>query len=134
MDQNEIEQAVPNPLELPTTRELIRHMCFEMKFLGIYYIITGALASLTIIGAIIGIPILLSGLRLIDSSKKFLSFRDTLSADDLLKALFYQRSYFRINFWFVVIGFIIFVLYMVFIALFFSHIVNQVMQDTPLFS
>lgn len=131
---NEFEQTPPHPFELSTTRELIRHLCFEMKFLGIYYIITGAFASLTIIGAIIGIPILISGLRLVDSAKKFLSFRDTLSSEDLLKALQFQRTYFRINYWLVVIGIIFFVLYIVVFALFFNHLINEFTQDTPLFS
>lgn len=133
-EQTEFEPSVPNIFELPTTHELIRHMAFEMKFLGIYYIITGALTSLTILGAIIGIPILISGLRLVDSAKKFLSFRYTLSSEDLLQALVFQRTYFRINFWIVVVGIILFVMYIITLIAFYQYFFGALQDVSPIFS
>ncbi|TNE74391.1 hypothetical protein EP331_01855 [bacterium] len=128
------EETVQNPLELPSNRAIIKKMIFEMKFLGIFGVISGGLVSLSIIGALFGIPMLISSLRLIDSAKKFTSFMDSYSSDDLLKALLFQRSYFRFNFWYIIISIVIVILYFVAIFMFLDKFQEMATGGNPLFS
>jgi hypothetical protein len=49
-------------------------MTANMRFVSVFYIIVGVLYSLTIIGAIVGIPLIISGLRLKESADAFTNF------------------------------------------------------------
>ena len=86
----------------------------DMRFVGLFYIIYGAFISLTIIGAIVGVPMLISGLRLREASKGFEAYQ----ADNNQKALLYafdkQRSFFMIQKIFIILGLVFFALYILF--------------------
>ena len=57
-----------NELSLsPFTKNIVHRMSGDMKFLGIFTIIMGSLSCITIIGAIIGIPYIIAGMRLKES-------------------------------------------------------------------
>lgn len=75
---------------------VIVRMAKNMRFLGTAYVIFGALYCLSIIGALIGIPVLLGGLRLRESAD---SFGDWLNQEEgaLLRALERQGRYFSIH-------------------------------------
>jgi hypothetical protein len=67
--------VAPSASGLPhTTQELLRTLSQDMKFMGYVYIIGGGLYCLTIIGAIVGVPVLISGLRLKDAGESFASY------------------------------------------------------------
>jgi len=61
--------TVPQILQM-----LIPKMTANMRFVSVFYIIVGVLYSLTIIGAIVGIPLIISGLRLKESADAFTNF------------------------------------------------------------
>lgn len=69
----EFTQQTPNqpqpfsPMFIP----MISKMGSDMKFVGLFHIIYGALNCLTIIGAIIGVPFIIAGLRLRESGDSF---------------------------------------------------------------
>ena len=49
----------------PTLRITVNKMTGDMQFVGIFYIIIGALQCLSIIGAIVGIPLIICGLQIL---------------------------------------------------------------------
>ena len=55
----------------PAFHMIVHKMAGDMNFVGIFYIIIGAIECLTIIGAIVGIPLIISGLRLRESADSF---------------------------------------------------------------
>jgi hypothetical protein len=98
---------------IPMLRTTINKLSSDMRFVGIFYIIVGALYSLTIIGAILGIPLIISGLRLRESSDSFSSFM--LSGDNnmLDRALERQSRFFYIQKIFIIITLVLMVLYII---------------------
>jgi hypothetical protein len=66
----------------------------NMKFVGIYYMIIGVLTSLTIIGAVVGIPTFLAGSRLRDAAENLKLYNENKSDDTLNRALNLQNSLF----------------------------------------
>lgn len=79
-------------------QSLIQRMAGHMKFIGWFGIIGGGLYSLTIIGAIIGIPYLFAGLRLKEAAEFFESYAQSDDRGLLLAALEKQeRSFFIVK-------------------------------------
>lgn len=98
---------------IPMLRTTISKLNSDMRFVGMFYIIIGALYSITIIGAIMGIPLIISGLRLRESSDSFSSYM--LSGDNnmLERALERQSRFFFIQKIFIIITLVVIVLYVI---------------------
>ena len=92
----------------------------NMKFVGIYYMIIGVLASLTIIGAIVGIPTFIAGSRLRDAAENLKLYNENKSDDTLNRALNLQNSSFFIYKILIIVGLVIMVLYIIGIIIFLS--------------
>ncbi len=90
----------------------------DMKFIGMFYIIYGVLTSLSIIGAVIGIPLLISGLRLRESADELNTFRATNDSNSLRRGFELQGKFFRIQKIIIIVGIVIAVLYVIGIILF----------------
>ena len=88
-------------------------MTSDMKFVGIFHIIYGGLACLTIIGAIIGIPTIIMGLRLREAAEDFNIFKSTNQSTSMKSGFEKQGKYFFIQKVLIIIGLCIFALYIV---------------------
>lgn len=102
----------------PTLRITVNKMTGDMQFVGIFYIIIGALQCLSIIGAIIGIPLIICGLRLRESADSFRGYLTTNDSGMLENALERQGRFFFIQKVLLIISIVIFVLYIIFIIVF----------------
>ena len=98
---------------IPMLRTTITRLTSDMRFVGIFYIIVGALYSITIIGAILGIPLIISGLRLRESSDSFSSFMFSSDNNMLERALERQSRFFFIQKIFIIITLVFMVLYII---------------------
>jgi len=92
----------------------------NMKFVGIYYMVIGVLTSLTIIGAIVGIPIFIAGSRLRDAAENLKLYNENRSDDTLNRAMNLQNSSFFIYKILIIIGLVLTVLYIIGIIIFLS--------------
>lgn len=102
---------------IPMLRTTITKLSADMRFVGMFFIIVGALYSITILGAILGIPLIISGLRLRESSDSFFSYM--LSGDNrmLERALERQSKFFFIQKIFIIITLVMMVLYIIAIVI-----------------
>ncbi len=98
---------------LPILRVTIAKLSSDMRFVGIFFIIVGAFYSLTIIGAILGIPLIISGLRLRESSDSFSSYLLSEDNNMLERALERQSRFFFIQKIFIIITLVVMVLYII---------------------
>jgi hypothetical protein len=89
------------------------------------YIIGGGLYCLTIIGAIFGVPVLISGLRLKDAGESFASYGTQPSATVLRTALEQQAKFFFIQKVLILIGLALMVLAFVFMFAFIGLLVER---------
>ena len=83
--------------ELKNNLSLLNKLIFNMNFVGMAIIIYGVINSLTIIGAIIGIPLIIMGLRLRESASSYEIFKLTGETSSLINAIQKQDEYFNIN-------------------------------------
>jgi len=101
-------------------------MTSDMKFMGTFYVVYGVLSSLSIIGAIIGIPLLISGLRLREAADELNSFRGTNDSNYLRRGFELQGKFFNIQKIIILVGIVFVLLYIVGIVFFFGSIMSSV--------
>ena len=108
----------------PTLQMTVNKMTGDMQFVGIFYIIIGALQCLSIFGAIIGIPVIICGLRLRESADSFKGYLATGDSLMLENAMERQGRFF----------FIQKVLIIIYIALFALSIIALIIFGLSVFS
>jgi sensor domain CHASE-containing protein len=91
--------------------DLLRRLSGDMTFLAWYYIIIGALICLSIIGALVGVPQIISGLRLKDSADELSRYAYEPNPQLLEQALNFQQKFFFIQKVLVIIGLVFFAIY-----------------------
>jgi hypothetical protein len=88
-------------------------MAKYMRFIGILQIIGGVLYCLTIIGALIGVPVIFMGLRLREAAEAFKKFLASDSKQDLGLAIERQTRSFYIQYVLAIISLIFLVIYII---------------------
>lgn len=109
----------------PMSQMTINKMTGDMRFVGIFYIIMGALYSLTIVGAVIGIPFIICGLRLRESAEAYNGYIGSSDTNMLERAFERQGSFFFIQKVLMIIGLVLMVLYIIFIIAFSATIFSS---------
>ncbi|KAF0150327.1 MAG: hypothetical protein FD143_2621 [Ignavibacteria bacterium] len=107
-------------------------MTADMRFVGLFTIIYGALTCLTIIGAIIGIPTVIIGLRIREAADHFSMYKMTNNTSSLRQAFELQGKYFRLIKMMIIIGLVFTVLYIIFIIYLFTNVFGALL--TPSYS
>jgi len=102
----------------PALHITVNKMSGDMNFVGIFYIIIGAIQCLTIIGAIVGIPLIICGLRLRESADSFKGYLVSGDSFMLERALERESRFFFIQKVFLIISIALFVLYIVLFIVF----------------
>lgn len=114
----------------PTTmmQQMIIKMCGDMKFMGIFTIIVGAINSLSLIGAIIGIPLIFAGMRLNEASENFKSYAFSQDENILSQGFEKLGKYFYIYKIITIVGIILALLYIIGIIFFFAFFAEGMMR------
>ena len=102
----------------PALHITVNKMSGDMNFVGTFYIIIGAIQCLTIIGAIVGIPLIICGLRLRESADSFKGYLVSGDSFMLERALERESRFFFIQKVFLIISIALFVLYIVLFIVF----------------
>jgi hypothetical protein len=99
-------------------------MVKNMRFVAIWTIVIGAINCLSCIGAVIGIPVIFAGIRLKESAESFFNFATSKSNDRMALgiALEKQSRFFHIYKILIIVGIILFILYLIGIIIFFTLI------------
>ncbi len=84
-----------------------------MRFVGLLQMIGGVLYCLTIIGAIIGVPVFIMGKRLRELADAFTNYNASNSGKDLESAIEKQTRSFFIQYVLAIIGVVIMAIYIV---------------------
>jgi len=112
------EEPVPQTKSLGIFGMLFTKMTSDMKFVGMFTIVYGVITSLSIIGAIIGVPLIFAGLRIREAADEFNSFRLTNDNTSLKRGFELQGKYFNIQKIIIIVGLVLFALYLIGIVIF----------------
>lgn len=97
---------------------LVDDMAREMKFYAVFYIIYGALISLSIFGAVLGIPMIIYNIKLKDAATQYREFAQTQDFVQLQRAFKNQKKFFFFNKILIIIMLVIFLFYILAIIMF----------------
>jgi hypothetical protein len=109
----------------PAAQMTVNKMTGDMRFVGLFYIIVGALYCITIIGAVMGIPFIICGLRLRESADAYNGYLSSSDSNMLERAFERQGSFFFIQKVLMIIGLVLMVLYIIFIIAFSATIFSS---------
>ena len=101
----------------PAFLEMLSKQVKDMRLVGLFYIIYGGLTCLSIIGAIVGIPMLISGLRAREAAKHLETYEAAGNFDALASGLEQQGQFFRFQKIYVLINLAFLALMFVFFAI-----------------
>lgn len=99
--------------ELGAFGMLFNRMTSDMKFVGIFTIIYGGLSCLSIIGAVIGVPLIFAGLRIREAADEYSMFQSSNDNKALRRAFEKQGRYFNILKILIIVGIVITVIYII---------------------
>ncbi len=123
MDDLNLEPAsslkTPSPFQFAFDK-----MTKDMRFVGMFSIIYGAIACLTIIGALIGVPTIIIGLRIREAADQFAIFKMTNEAAALRNGFELQGKYYRIIKILIIVGLVLTAIYLILIIVFFSYFIS----------
>ena len=100
----------------------------DMKFVGMFTIIYGGLICLSIIGALIGIPLIIAGMRIREAADQFSIFKTTNNTGAMRSGFELQGKYFHILKVLIIVGIVITAIYIIFIIFFFSTLLSTFMR------
>lgn len=103
-------------------------MTKDMRFVGMFSIVYGVLMCLTLIGALIGIPTIVIGLRIREAADQFAIFKMTNDAAALRNGFELQGKYFNIIKILIIVGLVLFVVYIILLIVFFSYLFSSIGQ------
>ena len=103
-------------------------MTKDMRFVGMFTIIYGAINCLTIIGALIGVPMIFIGMRIREAADQFLIFKTTNNSAALRFGFELQGKYFRIVKILIIIQLVLIVVSIIAVILFMSYFLSSFMQ------
>ncbi len=106
---------------------LINSLVGNMKFVGVFTIIYGALTCLGCISAAIGIPMIFAGIRLRESADFFKAYADANmnNPEILSQALEKQNRFFNIQKIIIIVSLVLTVLYIIFMILVFFGVFGE---------
>lgn len=110
---SEQENAAGTSQLVPSLETNVPNLAKYMNFIGLLQIIGGALYCLTIIGALIGVPVIYMGIRLREAADGFKKYLASGSKDDLIYTIDKQTRSFFIQFVLAIIGLAFFGIYLI---------------------
>jgi hypothetical protein len=100
-------------------------MTGDMRFVGLFTIIYGAISCISIIGALIGIPLIIAGLRLREAADQFDMFKATNNPASMRMGFELQGKYFNIQKILIIIALVLAGISIIFMIFSFSIIFSS---------
>ena len=129
-DDLSLDQTPEPAYKPPTLFQLtFERMVSDMRFVGIFTIIYGAITCISIIGALIGVPIIFVGMRMREAADQFAIFKATNDATAMRNGFELQGRFFRILKILIIIGLVLTVLYIVLLIIFITSGIGVLLRS-----
>jgi hypothetical protein len=110
-DFNEMNSESSPGIQPPSQfRSMFAKMISDMRFVGLFTIIYGAINCLSIIGAIIGVPLIFIGIRMREAAEHFDVFKDSNDAKALRRGFESQAKFLNIQKILIIVSIVLIVL------------------------
>jgi type III secretory pathway component EscU len=127
-----IESSPKEKFSAPTStfQFAFTKMTGDMRFVGMFIIIYGVLMCITIIGALVGVPLIFSGLRMREAADQFNYFRMTNDPASMRNGFELQGRSLHIIKILIIISLILTVVYIVLIIVFLSSFLGMFLSSS----
>ena len=113
-DLNDIQIEEKPSFKPPSAfKHNFRSMVSDMKFVGIFFIVGGALSCLSIIGALWGVPLIIMGLRAREAADRFDYFSRSNDKQSLKEGFELQGKFFKIYKILIIVGIVVTIIYVI---------------------
>ena len=113
MSNGESSSVMPMEQNNPQFQANVSDMTRYMRFMGMYYIIVGAISCIGIVTAVFGVPVIFMGMRLRESAEAFTRYVASNAFEDIAQAVERQTRFFFINYVLLIVGLVIAVIYII---------------------
>jgi len=128
-DDLSLDQPQETSFKPPTLFQMMfDKMVSDMRFVGMFTIIHGALSCLSIFGAILGIPYIFVGMRMREAADQFAIFKATNDAAAMRNGFELQGKFFRIIKILIIIGLVLTVLFIILFIILITSGIGTLMQ------
>ena len=129
LDDLNLDQQPTSGFKPPSMFQIMfDKMVSDMRFVGMFSIIYGALNCISIFGALIGVPLIIIGLKVREAADQFAIFKTTNDANALRMGFDIQGKYFRILKILIIIGLVLTVLVIVLVIVIITSGIASLMQ------
>lgn len=131
-DELKIEEGAPDKSFRPSSpfQMMFESMTKDMNFVGTFVLIYGVLNCLSIIGMIIGIPLIFAGLHLRGAGEHFSLFKTTNNSASMRTGFELQGKFYRIIKIIIIVSLVLTALSIIFFIFFFTFFMAKLMT-TP---
>ncbi|HPG39943.1 MAG TPA: DUF5362 domain-containing protein [bacterium] len=102
----------------PVANQNVQQMNSDMRFVGMFCIIYGGFCCLSIIGAVVGVPLIFCGLRLREAADSFTTWMTNKDENALTTGFEKQGRFFYIQKILIIVSLVFMVLYFAFLIIF----------------
>jgi hypothetical protein len=102
---------MPESTSVKASTSIIPDLSGNMQFVGMFNIVYGAISCITIIGALVGIPLIFSGLRLREAAALFEEYRRTGDTEAIMSGFERMNRAFFIAKILIIVSVALFVVY-----------------------
>ncbi len=129
LDNLQLDQTSEPTFKPPTLFQMaFEKMISDMRFVGMFSIIYGAISCLSIIGAIIGVPYIIVGLRMREAADQFAIFKATNDAAAMRTGFELQGKFFRIIKILIIVGLVLGILFIILFILLIASGIGSLLQ------
>jgi hypothetical protein len=107
---------------------LFDKMTENMNFVGMFTIIYGGLICLSIIGALVGVPLIMAGMRIREAADQFSIFKTTNNTGAMRSGFELQGKFFHILKILIIVCIVITIIYIIVIIFFLSSLFSMFMH------
>lgn len=109
------------PAYLHVIQQVVEDLSADMQFVGMFAVIIGGILSVTVVGALLGVPLIRAGLRIRESGEAFNQHLTSGDNDTLQFAVERLQRHFAMLRYFVVIFLSLFVLMLAWVSYYFLY-------------
>ena len=126
-------RPTPTPAYKPPTlfQLIFDKMVSDMRFVGTFTIIYGAITCITIIGALLGVPIIIVGMRMREAANQFAIFKSTNDASAMRAGFELQGKFFRIIKILIIISLVLTIIYIILVIIIITSGIGALLQMQP---
>lgn len=128
-DIEDLDSTISSSNKVPSQFQLLfDKMTGNMRFVGMFTIIYGGLICISIVGALVGVPLIIAGMRIREAADQFSIFKITNNTGAMRSGFELQGRFFYILKVLIIVSLVITCVYIIILFYFLSSLLRMFMR------